>query len=384
MSRKSADILFQLIHSLEKAEKRNFKLYIKRNAANPDLKIVRLFDCIDKLPDYDDEKILKRIPIVQRNQLSNLKAHLYKEILASLRLLKSSESLDLQLNEQIDYAHILYKKGLYHQSLRILERVKETANSYQKYTFLNHALSLEKRIESLYLTRGIDTRAEVLAQQSQRVSDHNTMVSSLSSLALQLYSWYVKNGHVRNDEDDHLIRAFMKKNMPPFSNDQTGFYERLYLCQSYTWYAYIRQDFLQYYRHTHKWVELFENEPLMKRVETGHYIKGLHNLLTAHFNLRDYDKLTIVLKRFEAFAETERVQKNDSFRVQAFLHITQAKINQHFLAGSFKEGLALVLPIEEKIEKFANLVDEHRTMVLNYKLPHYILEVATLALQSIT
>jgi len=129
MSKRSTDILFQLIQSLEKAEKRHFKLYIKRSSSNENLKIVQLFDALDKMSEYDEKILLKKLPSVQKIQLSNLKAHLYKQILASLRLLKSAESIDLQLNEQFDYAHILYKKGLFIQSLKILEKAKETARA---------------------------------------------------------------------------------------------------------------------------------------------------------------------------------------------------------------------------------------------------------------
>ena len=132
MSNRSTDILFQLIRSLEKAEKRHFKLYIKRSSSNENLKIVQLFDAIDKLGDYDEKILLKRLPSIQKAQLSNLKSHLYKQILASLRLLKSADSIDLQLNEQFDYAHILYKKGLFLQSLRILDRAKEIAKTNPK------------------------------------------------------------------------------------------------------------------------------------------------------------------------------------------------------------------------------------------------------------
>src|SRR3978361_704030 len=107
MSNRFSDILFQLIHSLEKSEKRNFKLYIKRSSAKEDLKIIQLFDAIDKLNEYDEKLLLKKLP------LSNLKTHLYKQVLASLRLLKTAENIDLQLHEQLDYARILYNKGLY-------------------------------------------------------------------------------------------------------------------------------------------------------------------------------------------------------------------------------------------------------------------------------
>ena len=37
MSNRSTDILFQLIKSLEKAEKRHFKLYIKRSSGKEEL-----------------------------------------------------------------------------------------------------------------------------------------------------------------------------------------------------------------------------------------------------------------------------------------------------------------------------------------------------------
>jgi hypothetical protein len=50
MPSRFTDTLFQLVHSLEKAEKRNFKLYIKRSSAKEGLKIVELFDALDKLP----------------------------------------------------------------------------------------------------------------------------------------------------------------------------------------------------------------------------------------------------------------------------------------------------------------------------------------------
>src|SRR3990170_2793518 len=100
MSNRFTDTLFQLIHSLEKSEKRSFKLYIKRSSSKEELKIIKLFDALDKLQDYDEKLLLKKLPGIEKPQLSNLKTHLYKQLLASLRLLKSADSIDLQLNEQ--------------------------------------------------------------------------------------------------------------------------------------------------------------------------------------------------------------------------------------------------------------------------------------------
>ena len=367
MPNRSTDILFLLIKSLEKAEKRHFKLYIKRSSGKEDLKIVRLFDALDKQKEYDEKALLKKLEDVNKPQLTNLKTHLYKQILASLRLLKSSDSIDLQLNEQFDYAHILYKKGLFMQSLRIIDRAKEIARANQKFNVLPQLITLEKRIEGLHITRNIQYRAETLSAEANEVSRHIDMVARLSNLALKLFSWFVQHGHARNKEDEKDIKQFMKESLPADVRQLTGFYERLYLYQSFTWYAFIRQDFLQYYRYAQKWVNLFSEQPLMIRVETGHYIKSIHNLLNAHFDLRNYPKFDKTLNLLQQVAQTDRVKDHDNFRIQAFIYISTARINQHFMMGTFIEGRKLIPDIEKELEEYNLFLDNHRILVLNYK-----------------
>ncbi len=368
MPNRSTDIVFQLIRSLQKSEKRNFKLYIKRNSSNEDLKIIELFDAIDKLSDYDEVQLLKKLSSIKKQQLSNTKAHLYKQILASLRLLKSSESIDLQLHEQLEYARILYNKGLYLQSLKILEKTKELALQYNQDSFLIQVISLEKKIETLHITRSMQDRAEILTNEATEVNERRRMITGLSNLALKLYSWYVQNGHARDEDDEKHIKKYFKDNLPPNANLQTGFYDRMYLYQSYCWFAFIRQDFLMYYRYTQKWVNLFHDQPQMVGVETSHYIKGMHNLMNAHFDLRNYQKLALTLKEFEKFAATDIATMHVNNRIQTFVYINSAKLNLQMSVGNFKEGLMLVPTLEESLEEYSLYLDRHRILVFNYKI----------------
>jgi len=193
-------------------------------------------------------------------------------------------------------------------------------------------------------------------------------VAALSNMALLVYSWYIRNGHARNEKDEERIREYLKEQLPANAWQQTGFYERLYLYQSYNWYAFIRQDFLMYYRYSQKWLDLFEEQPLMIRVETGHYIKALHNLLNAHFDLRNHERFAVILRQFEVFSQTDRVRENDNFRIQSFVYITTAKINQVFMRGNFTEGLQMVPDIGEKLAEYDLFIDRHRILVLNYKI----------------
>ncbi|GAB2682616.1 hypothetical protein GCM10027036_40900 [Flavihumibacter cheonanensis] len=368
MSNRSTDSLFQLIKSLHKAEKRHFKLYIKRSSAKEDLKIVELFDALDKLAEYDERILLKKLPSIQKPQLNNIKTHLYKQVLASLRDLKSTDTLELQLSEQLDNARILYNKGLKHQSLKILERAREIAKANGKFNYLAQVISLEKKIETLHITRSIQEKTEKLTQEALEISGHIDRVTRLSNLALRLYGWYTKHGHARNEKDETGIRKFFKEQLPEDSFQLTDFYERLYLYQSYTWYAFIRQDFLMYYRYAQKWVDLFDENEVMKKVELGHYIKGMHNLLNAHFDLRNYQLFEKVLEEFEAFSHTPIALQHDNFRIHTSIYINSARLNWHLMTGTFKEGLKMVDRVLTNLDEYALYVDPHRIVVFNYKL----------------
>lgn len=361
------DTLFQLIHSLEKSEKRHFKLYIKRSSAKEDLKIIRLFDVLDKLAEYDEKLLMKKLSDFTKPQLSNLKTHLYKQLLASLRLLKTNENIDLKLSEQLDNARLLYNKGLKIQSLHILEKAKEMAKANQKMNFLVQVISLEKKIETLHITRSTLEKTELLAQEALATSEHIDRVTKLSNLALLLYRWYVKNGHARNEEDEKDIKKFFKSSLPGNVIAINDFYEKLYLYQSYSWYAFIRQDFFMYYRYSQKWIDLFNEDKIMLAVETGHYIKGMHNLLNAHFDLRNFKKFKTTLCEFEGFSKTAVANHHDNFRTHTSIYINGAKINQYLMEGNFTKGLEIVPGIEKKLKEYSLFVDSHRILVFNYK-----------------
>jgi len=370
MPNKNTDPLFQLIKTLSKGEKRNFKLYVSRNSGSENLKIVQLFDALDKMNEYDEHILLAKNKELKKQQLSNSKAYLYRQILVSLRLLQNSNAanIDLILHEQLDFSKILYHKGLYIQSLKLLDKVKESARNQHQLIFQLKANYVEKQIESLHITRSLANRAEELSKESNSISQHLYLVGKLSNLALELYSWYIKHGHAKDDNEAHALRLFFETNLPEYNMDDLVFYEKLYLYQSYCWYGFILQDLLSYYRYTQKWVMLFEDNPSMKMVETSQYIRGMHNLLSANFNLNNYSTFSEYLTIFEDFAHSETGNLNNNAQIQTFIYLYIAKINKHFLEGSFDEGIKLVPYIEEKLADYALQLDRHRVLVFYYKI----------------
>ena len=153
--------------------------------------------------------------------------------------------------------------------------------------------------------------------------------------------------------------------------------------QSYCWYAFIRQDFLMYYRYSQKWIDLFEAQPLMKEVETGHYIKGVHNMLNAFFDLRYFERFETVLKKFETFARHDRAKHHDNFRTHTSIYST----GQNKLAPDerkFQEGLRLCRRLQKNSKNMHCLLISIAYWYSIIKLPHFISAAANTEHQLIT
>ena len=222
MANQPNDYLFQLIRSLSKAEKRSFKIYAMRNSSE-EAKFIQLFDAIDKSKEYSEEHLIQKLDGIKKTQLSNLKAHLYRQLLTSIRLNYTNHNIDIQLREQIDYARILYDKGLYKQSLKILDKAKFIAYEHHRVPLSSEILGFEKLIESQYITRTFDHRADDLIEQTKKVLQSEQQYHQLSNLALRLYSLYIKTGHVRNEADYQRIHAFFEQALSTLKPEKMGF-----------------------------------------------------------------------------------------------------------------------------------------------------------------
>lgn len=361
------DQLFVLVKALSKSEKRQFTVYTNRLGHNADAKFMALFYFLDKANDYDEQAIINS-GIVKKQQLSNLKAHLYRQILISLRLSPSHHNIRIHLREQIDFATILYQKGLYKQSLRLLEKAKFQALENEEKTIAFEIVEFEKVIESQYITRSMSGRADELAVQAKELSQKNVIASKLSNLSLQLYGTMLKSGYVKNDKEMQLVTEYFNARMPEYSIDELGFREKLWLYKANLWYSFLTQNFLSSFKNATRWVDLFYTEPKMIVQNPVWYLKGNHYLLESLFLLRYYSNFKAALKQLEETVQAKDFPRNENTDALAFLYLYINKLNLHFLDGTFAEGTYLVEEINQKIDDFADRIDDHHIMLFYYKI----------------
>ncbi|MFH6937014.1 hypothetical protein [Flavobacterium sp. FlaQc-30] len=367
MANHQKDFLFVLIKSLSKSEKRQFKIFASRLETSSNTKFIELFNILDKSETYDEKLILKSGSI-KKVQLSNLKSYLYKQILVSIRLNIPSQNIRYQLREQIDFAVILYNKGLYKQSLKILDKTKQQALENDEKYMAYEIVEFEKLIESQYITRSIQGRADELVVQAKELNYRNTISSKLSNLSLQLYGIMLKTGYVKSDEEYKYIDDYFNKHIAKLDESKFGFREKYWFYNANLWRSFLVQDFLASYKFAYKWVKLFYDNPNMIYLNPVFFLKGNHYFLESLYMLKYTSNFKKYLSLLEETIEDPKFPVNDNIASLSFLYVYNNKLNLHILEGTFAESEYLIPEILEKIKLHSEHLDEHHEMLFFYKI----------------
>lgn len=367
MAELQKDFLFILIKSLNTSEKRQFKLYVNRLGINIDAKFLLLFSELDKMNEYDERIILEK-KISTKQQLSNLKAHLYKQLLVSLRMNPSHQNYRIQLREQLDFANILYQKGLYKQALKILDKAKQSALELDEKSIASEIIDLEKVIESQYITRSIAGRADELIGQSKALSRQNQYATQLSNLSLKLYSEMLTHGYVKNDEGRKEILEIFDAEIKNIKPSQLNFTEKLWFYKAHVWKNQLLQDYKYTLKYAFQWVELFHQNPEMISSHPVWYIKGYTYLLKILFLYGHSEMLEKEFNHFNRIVRSENFGNNENLQSLIFLTQYNTLMNIHFIKGDFFTGTKLIPEIELKMEKLRDKIDEHHFMIFYIKM----------------
>ncbi len=365
----TSDELFNLIKGLNKSEKRNFKLYTNRIQSSEESRFVQLFDILDKAKSYNRKDIMQRMHPITKSQLSNLKRHLYSQLLISLRLLHKKSDISIEIREQLDFARILYSKGLYMQSLKLLDRVKEIADGANQDLLHFEILEFEKLIEEKHITRsrGVANKMETLIDESSKQSDVVSRASDLTNLKLKIHGLYIKYGHAKDPSQAKRVRDLYEKKLKDLESGDMGFFENTYLHQAYVWYYYILLDLEKCAYHAEKWVDNFHKNPEMIGYNPDNYMRGIHYLFTANYYLGKSEPCERALQLFTELSVMEEVELNKTSEIILFLYENYSALDYYVLRGDYENAINLIEPIQKKLSTYHNQIDEHRILTFYYR-----------------
>lgn len=368
MSKVKSDTLFQLIKAMTKSEKRFFKLHASRLKTKDVKKFVRLFDAIDQQKKHDEERILKLNPELSAQQLSNLKAHLYTQLLKCLKMCNTGKLKEIQLMELLDYARILYSKCLYKEAAKMLEKAKKMATENDRSLTLLKILELEKLIIAKTLSANNDIRVNSIIKEVEHVAESIKNINIFSNLSLKLNSYYLQSGFIKNKTDQEKVRRYFQNSLPLFKEQLLSFHEKMHLYSSYVGYYFFIQDLKKGNEYAEKWVELFEKNPIMIENELEVYIKALNSLLVVQNKLYNYSGFVETQKKLIALKRNKQLTLTENINLNLFKAIYVHEMNRHFMLGEFKSGTRIVAKLESELNKFIPKLDKHSVLLFYYKI----------------
>ncbi|NRA10593.1 MAG: hypothetical protein HRT57_01400 [Crocinitomicaceae bacterium] len=367
MSKSNTNALYLLIHSLSKAEKRHFRSYAKRNFGEKDIKFLTLFDLLDKQSTYNSEKIRGNFSGTSISAISNLKSHLYEQLLISLRLLHRNDS-SVKIHELLSFANVLYSKGLYLQSLEQLKRARVYAESMEDDLSLHAIIEMERRLELFYVTDSGENRASDIVLMNVKLRSQLDARDNWSNIALLLYDYYLKYGHVKNQNQFKKVEAFFKEQTEHLVEEAGSMQGRVYRHMAYTWYYFITQNFALCYRHASDWINLVQSKDILLSRDPIFYLKGMHNALSALFYSNKPRQFNEMYGGFKTFIEERKSEFDHNTLMLIDVYKNMAELNQRFLAGQFRGNETFILELKEWLEANDGYLDQNRIQVFNYKI----------------
>ncbi|MEL7222678.1 MAG: hypothetical protein AAGJ93_15260, partial [Bacteroidota bacterium] len=350
---------------MAKPEKRHFRLYANRTMGDRQRKFVVLFDLLDKQTTYDEAYLLKKLPgATNKSKLTNLKRHLFKQLLTSLRLTHINKLIDIEIREQLDFARILYSKGLYMESLKILERTKGIATEHNQDILHLEIIEFQKLIESRHVTRSrqVEKKMERLLEESTLRSRITQTASEMINLSIQIHGYYIVHGFARTETQKKALDKAWRNMQPEHFNNRFAdtFFEKTNRYQSYLWYRYIQLDLYGALSHALEWVTLFKFHKSMQLKDPDLYLRAIYYLLLFFYLLdrkADYEKY---LQEMAAYLEQYRDMLNPNSQHVSFVYFSLARFNYYFLQKDYPAAYQLIDAIKVELPTHQDMIDDHR------------------------
>lgn len=296
-----SDELFQLIRSLDRHEKRFFKMYASRR--KEDSQHVRLFEAMEKQDTYDERRLLKDYgdPELEKT-IKYAKRDLFKVIMTSLEYYHEEDSVKNRLAKKLHQVRILLDKNLMTAASRILAEAKDLALEGELYPHLFEILTME----TILCRR----KEEIGKWQEMLKADSLPQMALLDKYKEQLrfqhyeleVTYHLSTGEYQANKEMHerLTRLLNEiVTHPPSVSDKQVNLEYHKLC--FLLNAMLR-NWEVAYRFQRKFIELYELQPDLNE-QASQYLTHLYNYALTCVFFNNFTEVVKTWEKAKAFEE---------------------------------------------------------------------------------
>lgn len=357
------DELARLIVSLTKSEKRYFKMFTSLQSGEKSY--LKLFDAIEEMKEYDEEKIkkmfkgedfIKRLPAV--------KHYLYAQILKSLRVIYSGNTIHSQLKEMTEDISILYEKRLYKQAAKIIEKAKELATANEDIIKLMEINVWEQKVQMEILAlEKFEKTLEPSFEEDLRLVDLQTNVIEYRNLYNQIILINKKIKEARTEEEMESFQKIISHPLMLSVSSAKCFDSKYCFYQTHLIYNHAKGDNEACLEIVQKQMELLEQFPQKIEETPKIYVNALNNLLLCEIHLHNYKNFDKTLSKLRAVP-----LKSLNLEVNRFMTSYSFEMVMYLDTGEFTKSATIRDDITEGLKKYAGKINAIEEITLLYNL----------------
>lgn len=357
------DELARLIQSLTKSEKRYFKMITDLQSGEKGY--IKLFDAVEKLGDYDEKKIrkmfegedfLKRLPAV--------KNYLHGQILKSLRVINSGNTVDSQLREMMEDVAVLYNKRLYKQCAKILEKAKELAKA-NELTLPQLEINVwqEKVLLELLPLEKFEKHLEGSLEEEMATVNAQKNTIEYRHLYNRIILINRKIKEARSQEELKQFQEIIKHPLLKSIDKASSFEAKQYFYHIHLIYNHAKGDNATCFVIANDQMKLIEEYPNKIRETPQIYLSALYNVLLCQIHLHQYDNFGNILAKLRSFPV-----KSTNIEVSRFVNSYIFEMVMYLDSGEFDKSISIREPVTEGLEKYQDKINVIEKITLLYNL----------------
>ncbi len=370
------DDLFQLVKALSNSEKRYFKLFASRHSAADDNNVTELFDEIDRLDEYDEEKLKKKLSKKKQNSslvkyLSAEKNALHTLIMRAMRAFHGEKTVDVQLHELMTDELFYHGKSLYDLQSRTIYKAKKLAEQYEKFPVMLMLLQREAKMLIERKTKDYDEVRSRVHKEGEATIAKLVNEFEFKMLNDDVFIDTRIGANVRDPEflkqlDTKLAKTIMEDEKNALSFHARRSYHSILRASSR-----LKSDYKKSWEHAGKIVELYEAHPQIKEEYSLEYKIALSNYLGACHVTQKYAEFELVLKKLKSLPIKSMDEEGEVFQ-----DVSLYQILYYLNTGKFTEAVEAIPEIEKGLKLYAAKINKsvELTLYYNISLLFFILE----------
>ncbi len=366
---KPSNELFDLIKTLTKSEKRFFKLQSALQSG--DKNYVRLFDCVDRMDEYDEEaikKVFKGEKFIKH--LPSEKNHLYKLILKALRSYYSDTSISSILKQEIKNIEILYNKALFDECNKFLLRAKKLAVKYEKFYYVFELINWEKTLmEEAFEDGQFNKDIDALIEEEQKVIDQLRNLAEYHVLYSKINYVFRSGGYARTEENRNIVDEIV--NHPLIKGKNTALSKRAASICYYTqgFCNLANGDYKTALEKFKRVKQILDEADHLRSDLPKRYIRTMANMITCMLDQGQFDEARTNIETLKNLGEMDGFHHVDT-QVSIFRSAGLSELELYHYTADFVNGINAAEAIMQRLAEFEGKMHKEHELSFFYQFAY--------------